>query len=220
MVGLMRAARRFDGFLRGRGCAARVSPFGLAEPDQGAEVVLPAVSERSTAGAFAFRGASGSASPTTDRTTAHVTLPGAGPSPHQEVDHSLADSHSRRVRGPDTDPDRAGDDASRVRAAAGRPAGLDRLRMEGARRDRDARVGLEPLRVVSAPTRLRLCGLEQLRDPAGEPVPAGVAWPAGFDVAGAGGLADPVHPQSRVRVAVGGVGVLAGARLVLSAVAW
>jgi hypothetical protein len=83
------------------------------------------------------------------------------------------------------------------------------------RRDRDAGVALESVRVVPGPTRLLLHGLELVRDPASEPVPDSLAWPAGGVVAGAGAVADQVRPL-KVWDAVRCIGVQAWSWLVLT----
>lgn len=88
-----------------------------------------------------------------------------------------------------------------------------------ARRDRPARVGLEPVLELPRPSRLFVCGVEFVRDPAGESVPAGVARTARVVVAGAGSVADPVC-RCAVWAAVGRVGVPSGARLVLRVRGW
>ena len=65
--------------------------------------------------------------------------------------------------------------------------------MEGARHDRDSRVGLEPVRELPRPLRLWLRGLERVRDSAGEPVPYCMARSIGHDVESAGSVAHRVR---------------------------
>lgn len=90
-----------------------------------------------------------------------------------------------------------------------------RAGVESPGRDRDTGVRLESLPALPVDHRLRLHGVELVRDTASEPVPGGVARPARIDVAAAGQVADPVRPLE-VRVAELGARVPAGSPLVLT----
>lgn len=107
-------------------------------------------------------------------------------------------------------------DTEGVREAARRQVvRLDGLGVGRLGRDRCSGVALGPVRGVPVAARVRLHGVELVRDPSGESVPGVVAWPTRRVVAGAGSQAPLVRPRSLRRSRTRSL-VQAFARLVLT----
>lgn len=149
-----------------------------------------------------------------------VNTPARPSSPLKVVSHPVHRSHIRAHSGGPGRRERTlgNQHTTRLRARLDDRHLALRSAVASTRRDRDAGVALESVRVVSRQSRLLVRRLELVRDPAGEPVSGGVAWSARVDVAGSGGMADRLRAVA-LRVAVGRAGVPARARLVLSQVA-
>lgn len=107
-------------------------------------------------------------------------------------------------------------DTEGVREAARRQVvRLDGLGVGRLGRDRCSGVALGPVRGLPVAARVRLHGVELVRDPSGGSVPGVVAWPTRRVVAGAGSQAPLVRPGSLRRSRTRAL-VQAFARLVLT----
>lgn len=133
---------------------------------------------------------------TTHRTTAHETTPRAAYPHDQEVRPEIGTRirHGNHVVGPriplaccDSVPEEVCEDVvgCQVRLG-GRPT-------SSTRRDRFTGVRVEPVSPIPVDDRLRLRGVEPMRDSAGISVPGRVAGTARYELAGAGPVASLVH---------------------------
>lgn len=126
--------------------------------------------------------------------TGRVNSSAAGcPSSVQEVSYQAARSRLRcnadAHRGQDRGFAARAAYAARLRARTNDREVALGAGMAGARLDRQTRVVVEPVRRVPVVEVVLVRRVELVRDPAAEPVPAGVARPSRGDVAGSGRLA-------------------------------